>query len=150
MPKFETKQTQYGGGLMVQYCSKPFARGNTSSLPNVLAASWPRWDENKVKAAVNLTRQCLGKNIIVTNYYCMSMLNIISPFILYKPFNKWICKDWLNRKLNNRWQLFCFADWQKFLFLHSEHVQFFCHAKDNNRGATEIVSLLFVLLTSHS
>ena len=37
----------------------------------------------------------------------------------------------------------------KFLFLLSEHVQSFCRAAGNNRGATEIVSLLFVLFTPH-
>ena len=54
----------------------PFARGKTSSLPNVVAANSPRWDENRNHGKDEATEsrcELVGKNTIVTNNYCMSI-----------------------------------------------------------------------------
>ena len=43
---------------MVQYCSKPWDHlheGKTSPLPNVVAASSPRWDENRNRGKNKVT-----------------------------------------------------------------------------------------------
>ena len=64
----------------------PFARGKTSSLPNVIAANSPRWDENRNRGKDESNRKPrwirLGKNTIVTSYFCHS---IVKHYLTFHP-----------------------------------------------------------------
>ena len=48
------------------------------SLPNVVGANSPRWDENRNRGELD----GLGKNTIVTNYYCIS---IVKHYLTFHP-----------------------------------------------------------------
>ena len=66
--------------------TEPCARGKTSSLPNVFTANSPRWDENRNRGKDESNRKPRwigrGKNTIVTNYYCMS---IVKHYLTFHP-----------------------------------------------------------------
>ena len=65
---------------------EPHARDKTSSLPNVFTANSPRWDENRNRGKDESNQKPRwigrGKNTIVTNYYCMS---IVKHYLTFHP-----------------------------------------------------------------